>query len=139
MTVLLSGLPEDIADDEDLARFLTQSSQFNKIMVKPAALLPNPKDLETSVSRHGSEPSERLWELGLAAAGSRNLYGAAIFKAHVARKNQLEIVADEPPARHAVIKGWPWAESDPELQKAKQKELATVIASAAGPPFLRNT
>lgn len=135
--MLPSGLPEDVNDDEDLARFLTQSSQFNKIMVRPAALLPNPKDRETSVSRHGREPSDRLWQIGLAAAGDRKLYGAAIFKAHVIRENQLEIIADEPPPRHAVIKGWPWFESDPELQKAKQKELAILIASSAGPPLLR--
>jgi hypothetical protein len=41
MTTLPSGLEEIIADDEDLARYLTSSSQFNAVMVKPAAFLPN--------------------------------------------------------------------------------------------------
>jgi hypothetical protein len=135
--MLPSGLPDHVDDNEDLARFLLQSNQFNTIMVKLAAFLPNPKDRETSVSRHGREPLTHLWEIGLAAAGSRKLYGAAIFTAHIVRNAQLDVEADEPPPRHAVIRGWPWVESDPELQKAKQKELAALVASAAGPPLLR--
>lgn len=135
--MLPSGLSDHVDDNESLARFLLQSNQFNAVMVKPAALLPNPKDRETSVSRHGREPLACLWEIGLAAAGTRTLYGAAIFKAHVVRNAQLEVMADEPPPRHAVIQGWPWIESDPELQKAKQKELAVLVARAAGPPLLR--
>ncbi len=135
--MLPSGLSDHVDDNESLARFLLQSNQFNAVMVKPAALLPNPKDRETSVSRHGREPLARLWEIGLAAAGSRKLYGAAIFTAHVVRNAQLDVMADEPPPRHAVIRDWPWIESDPELQKAQQKELAALVASAAGPPLLR--
>lgn len=135
--MLPSGLPEHIDDEEDLARFLTQSNQFNAIMAKPSAFLPNPKDRETSVSRHGRVPLDRLWEIGLAVAGNRKLHGAALFKARDVRTGQLDVIADEPPPRHAVIKNWPWAENDPELQKAKQKELAASIASAAGPPLLR--
>jgi hypothetical protein len=137
--MLASELPDIVDDREELARFLTQSNQFNTIMIKPSAFLPNPKDHETSVSRHGKEPLTRLWEIGLAVAGTRTLYGAAIFKARDVKNAKLEIVADEPPARHAVIKGWPWFESDLELQKAKQKELATLLASAAGSPQLRQS
>jgi len=131
MATLPSGLSDIVADEEDLARFLTQSSQFNAFMAKPAAFLPNPKDRETSVSRHGSEPREGLWAIGFAAAAGRNLHGAAIVKAIVIRATQLEVLADEPPPRHAVIRGWPWDEIDPELQKAKQKEIAAIIASQA--------
>lgn len=137
MGVLPSGLAEVIVDDEDLARFLTSSSHFNAHMAKPAAFLPNPQDRETSISRHGREPSESLWALGLVAAGERHLYGAAIFKARAVRAAQLEVTADEPPQRHAVIRGWPWVEIDPDMQRAKQKELAVLLASAAGKPFLR--
>jgi hypothetical protein len=46
--MLPSGLPEQIQDEEDLARFLVQSSQFTTTSVKPSAFLPNPKDRETS-------------------------------------------------------------------------------------------
>jgi hypothetical protein len=101
MATLPSGLDERVADDEPLARFLTQSNQFNSLMAKPAAFLPSQKPLETSVSRHGREPLEILWAIGLAAAGNRNLHGAAIFKARAVRAAQLEVAADEPPPRHA--------------------------------------
>jgi hypothetical protein len=134
--MLPSGLPDHVDDEEELARFLYQSNQFTTTIVKPAALLPNPKDRETSVSRHGREPREKLWEIGLAAAGTRNLHGAAVFKARDVRAAQLEVSADEPPPRHAVIKHWPWIDNDPELQKAKQKEQALLIVSASGPPLL---
>jgi hypothetical protein len=129
--MLPSGLPEFVADEEDLARFLTQSSHFTSQMAKPAAFLPSPKDCETSVSRHGTVPLDALWRLGRQAAGTRPLYGAAIFQARTVRAAQLEVAADEPPARHAIIRNWPWIEGDPELQKAAQKEKALLIAKDA--------
>jgi hypothetical protein len=135
--MLPSGLPEHVEDGEDLARFLVQSNQFSATAVKPSAFLPNPKDRETSVSRHGRQPLERLWELGLPAAGERPLRGAAFVKAADVRAAGLDVVADEPPDRHAVIRGWPWNVADPELQKGQQKERALVLASVAGPPLLR--
>jgi hypothetical protein len=137
MATLPSGLPDLVHDEEDLARFLTQSNQFNALMAKPAAFLPNPKDRETSVFRHGRTPSETLWAIGLVPAGTRTLYGAAIFRAQAVRMACLQVMADEPPPRHAAIRGWPWIETDPDLQKAKQKELAVLIARAAGEPLLR--
>jgi hypothetical protein len=130
--MLASGLPEVVADDEDLARFLTSSSQFNAQMVKPAAFLPSARDRETSVFRHGSEPTEMLWAIGNEhVAGSRTLHGAAIVKTRDVRAALLEVVASEPPPRHAVIQSWPWLDNDPELQKAQQKERAISIVSKA--------
>jgi hypothetical protein len=41
------------------------------------------------------------------------------------------VAADEPPPRHAVIRGWAYLDNDPELQKAQQKERANSIASKA--------
>jgi hypothetical protein len=43
---------------------------------------------------------------------------------------QLDVVAEEPPPRHAAITGWP-LDKDVELQKAQQKERAMLIASKA--------
>lgn len=139
MARLPSGLPETVADDEDVARFLTQSSHFTKQHVQPSAFLPS-KDRETSVSRHGCEPLESLRSIGLAVAeaGGRKLYGAAMFKAGDVRAASLEIVPDEPPERHAVIRRWPWIDNDPKLRKAQQSEHALVLASAAGEPLLFN-
>ena len=135
MTLLSSGLPEVVGDEEDLARFLTQSNQYSRSSVKPSAFLPSSKDRATSVSRHGREPVETLMQLGRAAAGNRPLYGAAIIKAAAARAVGLYVCADEPPERHALIKNWPW-DNDPELQKAQQKERALRLIAAAGQPLL---
>jgi len=63
--MLASGLPEVIADDEDIARFLTSSSLFNTTMAKPAAFMPSPADRETSVFRHAGEPRDQLWDVFL--------------------------------------------------------------------------
>lgn len=136
--MLLSGLSVQVADDEDLARFLTQSNQYSASsrVVKPAAFLPSPKSRDTSVSRHGRAPHDELKSLGLSAAGARPLYGAAIFKALNVRAGGLEVESREPPLRHAVVLGWPWIESDPDLQKAKQKEIAALLSSAAGVPLI---
>ena len=130
--MLPSGLPELIAGEEDLARFLTSSSQFNSIMVKPAAFLPNPHDGETSAFRHGAEPRNELWQIAHESAiGDRTLHGAAIVRASDVRLSLLEAVSSEPPPRHAVIVGWPWYADDPEMQRAHQKERAAKIASSA--------
>lgn len=128
MQLLPSGLPEAVDSQEDIARFLTQSSHFSSTGVKPSAFLPSPHDRETSVSRHGQQPSERLWELGRAAAGGRTLHAAAILKASSVAEAGLLLTADEPPDRHAVIGGWPWVDDDVELQKARQKERALMLA-----------
>lgn len=125
---LPSGLPEIVVDEEDLARFLTQRSHFSLQMPKASAFLPSPRDRETSVSRHGTEPSGRLLELGKEAAGDRTLYGAAIIKAASVRSAKLEVESSEPPLRHAAIRKWLWPEDD-DLRRAQQKEQALVLAS----------
>jgi hypothetical protein len=43
----------------------------------------------------------------------------------------LDVIADEPPPRHAAIRGWPWLDDNVELQKAQQKERAALVASKA--------
>ncbi len=130
--MLPSGLPEIVADEEDLARFLTSSSQFNAVMVKPAAFLPNPKNGETSVFRHGSLPRAPLWQIGEIHMGAgRTLHAAAIVKAKHVRAEALKVVAHEPPQRHANIVNWPSSQSDPEMAKAEQKARAAVIAQNA--------
>ena len=96
--MLASGLPDIVADDEDLARFLTSSSQFNARMAKPAVFLPSASDRETSVFRHGSEPREALWAIGDEhAATNRTLHGAAIVKAGDVNAARLDVIAAEPP------------------------------------------
>jgi hypothetical protein len=130
--MLASGLPDLVGDDEELARFLPSKSQFNAQMVKPAAFLPSANDHQTSVFRYGSEPRAALWALGDEhAAGNRTIHGAAIVAARDVRAALLDVLADEPPPRHAVISGWPWLDDDRDLQKAQQKERAAEVASKA--------
>lgn len=129
--MLPSGLPEHVADQERLARFLTSSSHFNNQMAKPAAFLPSPRDGETSVFRHGAVPEADVWAIGdIYVAGNRRIHGAAIVKAGDVRAVALSVIAHEPPPRHAAIRDWPLV-SDPALQKAKQKKHAALVASKA--------
>ena len=123
-----------MADEEELARFLTSSNQFKTSFVRQSVFLPS-RDNETSVFRHGLEPLKELRALGKIATGDRTLYGAAIIRASVVRNVGLEVLADELPERHAVICSWP-QDKDEFLQKAKQKELALLLASSAGAPIL---
>lgn len=125
---LPSGLPETIDGGEDLARFIYSSSFFSSSGPKPAAFLPSKSDKETSVFRHGKEPSQSLWRLHTRTS---TLYGAAIVSVGIVRECGLDVTCDEPPPRHAVICGWPQVEFDPVLEKAKQRECALAIASKA--------
>lgn len=132
---LPSGLPDSVADEEDLARFLTSSSHYNSTVVKPAAFMPNPKNGETSVYRHGADPLEGLVTIAREEIGAeRKVHGAAIVKAGAVRAALLEARAGEPPPRHADIVGWPWSTDDPDFGKAAQKELAAAIAQKSGAP-----
>jgi hypothetical protein len=128
--MLPSGLPEFVGDDETLVRFLPSSNHFSAQRVKPAAFLPS-ADRETSVFRHSGDPVGELWAIGAEHLGGRSFHGAAIVRACEVRAALLDVSADEPPPRHAVIRGWPRLDADPELQKARQKERAILIVSKA--------
>jgi hypothetical protein len=131
METLPSGLPEYVGDDESLARFLTQSNHFNQSGVKSVAFLPNPKNGETSVFRHGDENPSSFWSIGQEhIPRDRTFHGVAIVKAHHVRAVILDVIAKEPPARHANIIDWP-CDTDPEMEKAKRKDLANQIAQYA--------
>jgi hypothetical protein len=129
---LPSGLPEHVANQEPLARFLTSSGHFNASIVKPSAFLPNPNDGKTSVFRHDAEPRDALAAIGRnEVAQDRSLHGAAIITAAEVRAVKLEVTAVEPPSRHADIEGWPWMQNDREFGKAQSKEIALVLAQKA--------
>ena len=135
LAMLGTGLPEKIDGEEDIVRFLMQSNHYNTHCVRPVAFLPSPITNESSVSRHGREPRRDLWALGDIAAGERTLKGAGIFKASRVNSEGLRLDFDEPPPRHAAIRGWRLDE-DPQVQKSKQLGQAQVLASAAGPALL---
>ena len=125
--ILPSGLPEEVADGEPLARFLTSSGQFNKSAVKQSAFLPNKKDGKTSVFRHGAEPQSALITIANEhIGGDRRVHGAGIIRASDVRAVQLDVQSQEPPPRHADITNWP-----PWMEKARQKEIAILLAQKA--------
>jgi len=126
-----SGLPDVISDDEDLARFLTSSRQYSKNGARHVVFLPSQKTRETSVFRHSGNPPDELWSIFANDVKGPSLHGAAIVKARDVKVAELDVIASEPPHRHAAITGWPWIEDDPALQKAQQKERAMQIASSA--------
>jgi hypothetical protein len=63
-----------------------------------------------------------------ARTDGRQAKAVALFRTFVVRQIGLDVVAEEPPMAHANIEGWPWFEADPELQKARQLELAGSLA-----------
>lgn len=128
--MLSSGLPEDVADAEPLARFLTSDSQFNRQMAKPAAFMPGPSDSKTSVFRQAAEP-DRLWETAEREIVERRVRAAAMLTAADVRRAKLDVEAHEPPPRHANIIGWPSDAGDPVSTKARCKAFALLLAQAA--------
>lgn len=118
--MLSSGLPEDVADAEPLARFLTSDSQFNRTSARASAFLPGPVDWKTSVFRQAAEPPAQLWATADRELGSeRRARAAAMLAAADVRRAKLDVEAHEPPERHANIVGWPSEAGDAELTKAR--------------------
>lgn len=130
MTALLSGLPEQVDDQEELSRFLTQSNQYGANGAKAAAFLPNPRHRNTSVFR-GPDLVTLRRTFEAARTDGRKAKAVAVMRAQAVRGAGLDVVASEPPPAHANIEGWPWIEGDPDFQKAQQLELAVRMAAAS--------
>ena len=129
--MLPSGLPDHVRDDEPLALFLTSSGHFSadKETVKAAPFLPNPRDGDRSVCRHDTEPVTELARLGALYRPDATIYGAGVVLTSVVRVAGLAVEAEEPPERHANIRGWAWSAADPKMGKAENMEKALQIAA----------
>lgn len=129
MSELPSGLPVPVADDEEVARSLTSSSHVTASTgrIKHNAYLPAPDD-DTSVFRCSGLSVEALH--ALIPEERRTRHGAAIVIAEAIRSAGVDVLAHEPPPRHANIRSWP-LHPDPDEQKARRKEVAAVMAEAA--------
>lgn len=129
MPPLPSGLPEVVADEEMLTRFINSASRFNATMAKPAAFLPHPAHKNSSVFRmDGRDAIHANHVYGETSHSEQSLKAVAICTAATVRAQELDVVAQEPPPRHANIEGWNW-DSDPQMAKAHQKQQAGAIAS----------
>jgi len=99
--------------------------------VKQAAFMPANHSVETSVFRIKAQ------ELSIQEAWTRSdishgkLYGAAHLMASEIRELGLQVLASEPPQRHAVIVNWPSNLLDSDDEKSQRKELALKLASRA--------
>jgi hypothetical protein len=130
--VLPSGFPEHVADDEPLARFLTSDSQFSRQVAKPSGFMPGPTDGNTSVFRQAAEPVQALWDKADREIGQeRRAKAAALLTAAHVRQATLDVVASEPPPRHADITSWPEVADDPDATRAQRKDLALLLARAS--------
>lgn len=129
--MLPSGLPEIVEDAEVTARYLVSSSWFAATTgrVKPNAYLPA-RDNDTSVFRIDVSHKEELWAVGMEVLKDRPFHGAAFVETSVIRKAGLNVVAAEPPPKHANIRGW-LTSDDPELQKARRISTAQLISEEA--------
>jgi hypothetical protein len=123
-----------VADEELLARFITQTKQFRSSdqSVKPDLFIPF-RLTELSVTRHRDATADELWQVGreVAALRQQTLYGRSDVRASDCTVGPLSVVADpillpdEPSnPNHANVAGFPAA-------KADQKALAIRIAHGA--------
>ena len=146
MDELPSGLPEFVADDEPLARFITTDAHLNAAGAKPSAFMPQPGRVRVSVFRHGEQPAEPLWHIAAAHVESagRRVRAVAIVPtrevrdAHMRAETlgatalpSLDVEADDEPPRHADIVGWALAGVDSVSEKAVNKALARAFVRSA--------
>jgi hypothetical protein len=129
--MLDSGLPEKVAPAEALAKFILSSRHFSaaKKRVMSAAFIP-PPGKGSSVFRISELALEDVRIIGSAVASARQpprtLYGHALLLAQAVLEASLDVVAVEPPPRHADIIGWP-------NEKDAQLEIAQSLADASTP------
>jgi hypothetical protein len=136
-------LPAQIDDDEYLTNFVLESNKFKneklpgggiRLVVTYKAFEPGAG--ERSVFRMDGLSEDAIAELGRAFVGQpreKPIYGWGRLTAGVVRRVvPLQVRADEPPPRHAVIDTWP-----PDIEHARvlMMELASE-ASEAGPTKL---
>jgi hypothetical protein len=121
-------MEEEIADTESLAIFVYDSGKMKTDGVHWRALLPS-RDGERSLFRVDELSEPQIAEIGRSEAAEnrdgQRLQGWARLVAREVRTHPpLELKADEPPPRHAVIRNWP-----AELQD--RNRLAMALADVA--------
>ena len=116
-----------VGKNENLSRYIFSTRHFSRHLnrIKGEAYMPNRG--EVSVFRTDRLTDSAIWEIGsdVATKSKRTLYARGDTKAHEVRKVGLDILAEEPPLRHANLVGWP------EGDKPRQKLIALQIAAGA--------
>ncbi len=101
-----------LAVDETVARYLLHRNLYNseKNIVRSTAFLPRDKQLEISVFRIYSLNENEIWNIGekeVARPSRRKLRGRANILVENVCAQELKIVPDSKPNRHANIVNWP--------------------------------
>ena len=129
----------NISPGETLTRFIRYNSHFSVVTnrVKPDAFLPHRKRIDISVFRiSGLNDSAELsknevWQIGLeyVQTEEKPIKARADLSTAVVYENNLEVVPDEPPQKHANITPFP-VEKSPTDRKAR-RAIATKLANAS--------
>ncbi len=130
-----------IANDELLARFITQAKQFRPSdqSVKPDLFIPF-RLTQLSVTRHRDAAADELWQVGRSVSAQRQqtLYGRSDVRASDCAIGPLSVVPDPilPPdepsnPNHANVAGFPAAKDD---QKALAIKIAHKASKRIAPP-----
>lgn len=122
---LPSGLPTQVADAELLARFVFSDSHVNRSgVVKKGAFMPAPEQSALSVTRVDGLPAQDMEHYAAQARGTRpsEAKGYAMLQAGRVRSEGFQVVADEPPPRHAHIQHFPPGKDD-QIEKAQALAL----------------
>ena len=127
----------NVPPGEKLTRFIRYGSHFSIVTnrVKPDAFLPHKKSVDVSVFRiSGLNDSQELseneiWEIGMehVQTEDRPIKARADLFASGVYVNNLDVVPDEPPDRHANIRPLP-VDNSPTNRKAR-RSLATKLAN----------
>ncbi|EAQ81990.1 hypothetical protein [Blastopirellula marina] len=135
-------MDDEVADEELLARFITQRSQFRSSdeTVKPDLFIPY-RHVELSVTRHDQPGPIDLWQVGRDVVSEREsaaLCGRSDVTAIHCRIGPLTVSPDPilPPAsptnpNHANILGFPEKKED---QKALAIQIAAKASKRIPPP-----
>lgn len=114
-----------VADEEQLARFVFSDSHVNRSgIVKKGAFMPAPEQTALSVTRVDDVDANDMERYAAQARGTRpsEAKGYAVLRAGVVRSEGFQVLADEPPPRHAHIQHFPTAKDD-QIERAQSLAL----------------
>jgi len=119
---------DQIKPEENLARYILRKDHFSaqQKRVKYVVFMPAPNG-KTSVFRISSLSENEIWEIGSREVAQKRgipLLGRADISAFHIMDNNLKLILDNNPPRHANITGW-------SSEKSEQKLIAMELAENA--------
>ena len=117
-----------VSPGEKLTRFIRYGSHFSVVTnrVKPDAFLPHKRSIDISVFRISELTKDEVWKIGQEYIQTEVKARADIFASGI-YENNLEVIPDEPPQKHANITPLP-VDNSPTNRKAR-RSLAAKLAT----------